>query len=206
MFQHILGKFSIIKNLSIKISDVLGKKYELDIFKGLTSFALNVQLVIDEKRLAYRVDTLDYDMRVYLIDIVKKYNPDIISISVIKEEPLLILKKNSREVINTFKNVKTNEEFNIAFGKVLGYLYVSPVLFLNTNYHTVFYKATDRDNISFCIHGFTIPLDKYDDIIKSQIFEKVKSYSEVLENYGYNISIEVLSRNDHDVKMLDYLP
>lgn len=87
-YQHILNillsKINVIDDIYIQVGD---NKYKLDKKNLITIFALNVILVLEGGRIAYRIDENLID----LIPLVKELNENISIIPYPPTEPMIIL-------------------------------------------------------------------------------------------------------------------
>ena len=160
----------------------------------ITTFTLNIILVLEGGRLVYRsAGEISYVM----IPIVEKLCPDIRIIH--GEEPLIYLEKNKNIIKKIFIE---NENYEIAMGKILGYHYNG------TNWHGKHdkYGISYKTKITnFYLYTFICPLDEYTEDIRSKVLLDCVKFNSILKSYGYEIEIQTLLTGRY-VDLLDYLP
>jgi len=153
----------------------------------ILSFYLNIILVLEGKRPCYRVDICISDSKTTydFINVVMDIYPD--RFEVFKSKiPFIFLKSNSEFIISTLENM-THENV----GKALGYRYINS-------------DALDRKNIRVGLsimfnqighktktqlYGFCIPTKSIDETIMNNIYNDVQNYNNILNKYGYNVSL-----------------
>ena len=185
-FIHILDQQHEIGNMSMIIDD---EKYNIPKLPILMCYALNILLVLEEGRLAYRSDVQDKNINRHLIKAVLDHNQDLMELPYIEEEPLIILKKNYELVKNM---LCSDADFHIAIGKVLGYAYTGPdwSCGINDTYNIGYVVQYDGGNTN--LYRFIVPMDKYNGDIKQQIIDDAVKYQNILDNYGFNVNIQCM--------------
>jgi len=197
-----------------KIGDITtvagGIDYQLNKDHLITTFALNVFLVLQEKRLAYRADIPNLDINNYMLNFVTTAYPDLMIIPLPKEEPLLLLRKTEKFVLNMLKEVKDEISFHIAIGKILEYAYNGPNWIGNTrDMYTIHYIVEDAQD-GFHLTQFNVPVDEYNTMIKDKILQKENDYQRgmsSLEKHNFIVKTRCsLQTLEGDYKMLEKLP
>ena len=174
----------------------------------LTIFALNTVLVLEGKRLAYRVSVPDAAVVASLIrSVLEITRGDVVSLPLIPSEPLLVLKNNRSRVVQQFTKSLRGEfsenKVHIAFGEVLGYAYVGED-----------WVGADSDhlNVSYnvgrlaSLYCFNVPMRGYTNAIRSRILEDLEKYRDTLKGYGYEVVLSVWSRSGETHCLLEALP
>lgn len=201
ILHEILEQIDLLDDIYTYIGD---KKYKLSKKHLVTIFALNIILVIEGGRLAYRAGD---DIPIKLFDFIMKYQ-ELIYLPYPKEEPLIILRKNKSRVLNILKNHL--EDFSVGISKVLGYDYNGSDWYGGYKpMYSVSYEAIDSNDINYTLYTFRMPVNKYTDEIRNKIITKQKIFNDILSNYNYDVIISVEyqpKEGDGNGIILDYLP
>jgi hypothetical protein len=153
----------------------------------ILTFYLNVVLVLEEGRPCYRVDICVTDSKTTydFINIVTNMYPD--TFEVFKSKiPFLFLKKNAEFITSILENM-THENV----GKALGYRYTNSDaldkknirLGLSIMFNQVGHKTKTQ------LYGFCVPTKSLDETIMDNIYNDIQNYNNILNKYGYNVSL-----------------
>jgi hypothetical protein len=170
---------------------------EIDTRSQVLAFGLNVILALEGARLAYRSLITNPEVRNYLLTTALRLAPSLRMIP-FGEEPLLILKSNYIRVLDTFV---TEADGHVAMGKVLGYAYTgTDWVTRGITDHYVFSYQVGSVNL----YSFNVPLLKYTPAIKKVIVDNLSSYNDILEKYGYPVTLQcaLVPRDDQPLVMI----
>ena len=159
-----------------------GVNYKLDKEYLLRTTALNVVLVKNGSRLAYRESSLPS-----IANFVTKLDPELMLIPIIKEEPLIILRSNLSIVLEI---VKGETDIHIIMAKLLGYRYVVSDWSSTISSYTVHYVAQLGNGVQpktqeYILYSYIVPNDKYTNSVKQDISNDLDKFNSVLSSYGY---------------------
>lgn len=148
----------------------------------LVTFALNIILVLERSRLAYRAD-LSRKLNTRLLSFIRSLHPELMIISQPVEEPLVILKSNYSQVAKILLGEK---DFHIGIGKVLGYLYTGPnwMLFKQDSYSLGYYIVNDANSSQERLYTFVVPAEAYTLQIQEKAQHDQAKYQSILRSYG----------------------
>ena len=186
--QRELHKLLIHKLLSLNPPDVyvdfhvgnIVESVKIDTITSLEVLTLNVILVLEGKRLAYRESTL-VDLIPTVLEIAKGR---LVSLPLIPSEPLIVLKENVSTVLQYFY---TND-LHIAFGIVLGYAYTGEDWIGSNNHYSVSYVVGKSH-----LYTFNLPMSECTSDMKAKIIEDLDKYRTSLSFYGYAVDLAVFS-------------
>ena len=199
----LLSQIDIMNDIYVQVDD---KQYKLDKAKLITIFALNIILVLEGVRIAYRID----DNLIDLIPLVKTLDEKINIIPYPPTEPLIILKENKKSIINMLNIAlkKSEEAVHITMGDILGYAYTGSDW--QCGYRDTYginYVAIDEFSNKYILYTFVVPINKYNDDIRQQILDDEKIYNNILERYGYIVIAEAsIHLKDNFPNPLTFLP
>ncbi len=188
IFKQILDQTDNIVVDYIQIED---KKYKSNPSWSLTVFALNVILVLEGARLAYKDISL-IDNNPFLINFIEKLCDEIIVISDSKE-PFVLLKKNKNQI----KNLLLEEEDNgLGIAKILGYAYVGNDWYGSENKYHISYWAIDNNNKEFPLYTFVCPIEKFNNEIRNKLLNDKCLFESILNKYGFDVKIKILVKKE----------
>ena len=144
----------------------------------IVTSALNVILVLNEARLAYRIDIPNISFNTYLIEYIKNICPNIIDIPIPIEEPLLLLEKN-KQTIETILN--EGKSFDMCMAKILGYPYCGPNWYKDIKKYMFHYYVVDNNNVDYNLYSFMCPILEYTNEIREKILNDKVIYELILE-------------------------
>jgi hypothetical protein len=201
----LLEKIDTNIRLYVTIDD---KKYYVDQSNSFMVFALNTILVLEGVRKSYRISTdcnNEQNLNSYFCKLALNFNNSLSSYSLIPEEPLIFLKDNQHEILNTFKN---EANINIAYGKVLGYGYTGKYWCGNSlgNTYAISYVASDGSGNEYILFTFNVPQIKYTMEMKKKILNDKIKYDCVLNQYDMTLNFNTMIHTDDDVIIMDDLP
>ena len=183
MYSSVLHKLLSLNPPDVYVDCHVGdiiKSVKIDTAGSLEVLALNVILVLEGKRLAYRESTL-----VELIPAVLQIAEGrLVSLPFIPSEPLVVLKENVSTVLQYF----TNKDLQIAFGKVLGYAYTGEDWIGSDRHYSVSYVVGNS-----YLYTFNLPKYECTTDMKARIMEDLEKYRTFLLAYGYTVDLAVFS-------------
>ena len=159
-----------------------GMKHKLDKETLVVIAALNVVLVKNDTRLAYMESVLSD-----LADHIVSLDSELMLLPIVKEEPLIILRKNKTEAIDI---IKTGRNIHEIMGTLLGYQYVGPNWRGINNAYTVHYMAIDEEHKTYPLYSYNVPESEYTDDVKRAIKDDVDRFNLVLNDYGYVVKVK----------------
>lgn len=155
--------------------------------RSILTFYLNVILVLEEGRPCYRVDICVSDSKITydFINIVMDMYPD--RFEVFKSKiPFIFLKKNTEFITSLLENM-THENV----GKALGYQYTNSDALDKKNIRlglSVMINQIDHKTKTQ-LYGFCIPTIYIDENMMNNVYNDVQNYNNILNKYGYNVSL-----------------
>ncbi|CAH6419586.1 Hypothetical protein POVR2_LOCUS92 [uncultured virus] len=177
------------------------KRLKLDSRAALTVLALNVILVLEGQRLAYRMSQLA-DLAPLVLEISQGA---LVSLPLIPNEPLLLSKSNLARVVIQLKQdlsgPPSDNKAHIAFGNVLGYAYVGEDWMGSGNEYNISYNSG-----GLSLYSFNIPKHGYTREIRDKIEADLARYRTTLAPYGYTVHLSVMSWDDGRHTISDKLP
>lgn len=169
----------------------------------LLILSLNIILVLEGRRLAYRDDTsLGLGKQVEAIVGCVEYLP------IIESEPLVVLKSKKEEVLSKFRGALASSDsrnsVHITFGQVLGYAYVDNLDVLSSPWISISYALGSSDE-GRCLYTFIVPKHKWCSEIRTKVLSDLEGHNRVLAEYGYKVSVSAMTQEGEFVD-LDSLP
>lgn len=149
-------------------------------------YALNLLLVIEEKRLAYRVGLVPQNgakLNQYYAILATVIDKQLMVYQPFSVEPYIILKKNYNIVDDLYRQGKE--------GKLLGYSYTGPHwigLSLCDLYYTIYFDVT-VDGKKYNLYGFNVPSVEYNQEIVDHIEATKSKFAATLEKEGCSIEM-----------------
>lgn len=183
MYSSILRKLLSLNPPDVYVDCHVGdvvKSVKIDTTTSREVLALNVILVLEGKRLAYRESTL-VDLIPKVLEIAEGR---LVSLPFIPSEPLIVLKENVSTVLQHFHA----NDFHIAFGKVLGYAYTGKDWIGSNNHYSVSYIVGNS-----YLYTFNLPKYGCTQDMKARIMEDLEKYRTSLSEYGYTVDLAVFS-------------
>lgn len=196
MLSQVIGILEA-NNKELTATDKYGKVWILNSSKQFLTYALNILLVLDGKRLAYRCDISQNGHNQHYAKLVKSIDDRLMVHQEDNTEPYIILKENYEKVKN---------ETNI--GKLLGYSYTGPYwigLSLCDTYYSIHFDAV-KDDQRTSLYSFNIPQVEYSQIIINDILDKQESFQSTLENERYNVTIWHMIQTKNNLETKEWLP
>jgi hypothetical protein len=196
----------IDKNIRLYVT-IDDKKIQYNHEKSFTTFALNVILVLEGVRKSYRISVdgnNEQNLNPYFCKLALDFNASLTSSLLIPEEPLIFLKDNEQEILQTFEN----ENIHIAYGKVLGYGYTGEYWRGNSLGKTygISYVAIDEQGNEYILFTFNVPQIKYTDEMKNKILNDKSIYDRVLNHYHMSLKFNTMIQLKDDMNVIDDLP
>lgn len=199
MLGHLLSKLKVIESLDVNIKDVDNNNYLLNKEGLITEFALNIILILEGSRLAYKADIDDPDINKFLIREALNYDSSLSCL--MKDEPIIFLKSNLQMIVDEFKN---NADHDLFLGKVLGYHYTGPYWIgcSNGDTYTISYQT-----VSSSLYAFNIPVCEYNQNVKNKILDTLRSHNLCLNKYGYEVTLLIIHQfENNNVQVYYTLP
>lgn len=171
-----------LKNMDIIIPNLLMDDLR---FPNIHGIIPNLLLVMDGKRLAYKMDIcVNNQLFEYLCQVIPENIPELVIVSNTDMEPLICLKSRLSEIMEI---VGSNEMDHVTLGKILGYECSYDIqLIANRNRTKITYISyNDLTNIN--IYNYLVPSDDFNDELKSKIEIKAKEFDLTLSKYGYHV-------------------
>ncbi len=186
VFKSIMEQINGVAEDYVQIGD---KKYKTDTKSELTVVALNVILVLEGARLAYK-DIFLINNNKYLIDFIEKLCGEIIIIPDLGE-PFIILKKNKIQIENLLLE---EVESGLGNAKILGYAYIGNDWYGSKNKYHISYTAIDNNNKEFPLYTFICPIEKFNNQIRNKLLDDKCLFENILIKYGYYVKISIWTK------------
>lgn len=185
VFDALLKEISSEEKIYVEMMD--GSMREVCKIEDITRFALNVILVLEGVRLAYRADVPTLSVNKTLIDMSIALSGVLTIVPTTHTkylEPLLYLKTREKEIEHLLKTLSDSED---PLGKVLQYSYYGNDWVDREGSHKVVSLTVEhiQTKKQYNLYGFNVPIDKYTEEIRKDVLETVRRYNSVLPQYGY---------------------
>ena len=157
----------------------------------LLILSLNIILLIEGKRLAYRACSLPS----LLPKILELTGDRLVVLPLIPEEPLVMLKENLQRVVDIFTVAESRD---IAYGRVLDYPHIGS-------------GSRDCMIVSYCVgdalalYSFQVPNSRYTREVRDKIEADLVKYRATLSLYGYDVKLFIF-QNERPGETTDALP
>ena len=158
-------------------------------------FSLNIILLLEGKRLAYRTSSFGLSLLPKLSELT---GDRLAIVPLIPEEPLIFLRENLPRVMSIFSSCKTNKDVDAAYGTLLDYPHIGS-------------GTRDCMIVSYCVgdalalYSFQVPNSQYTREVRDKIRYDLEKYQQVLSRYGYEVKLFVF-QNERPREMGDTLP
>jgi hypothetical protein len=177
------------ENLDADDIDCFRKKYRANIDQMIP----NIYLVLDKKRLAYRMDVAIFNEKLhkYLCQAIVENIPELAVIEfVVLTEPFICLKSRIGEIDQILEQKESHDR---AMGLILGYEYVCDLVSLPEKTKTFVDYISEKENRETFIYGFAIPDNVLNDEFRSKIEAKAKDFELTLCKYGFHVRSHIWS-------------
>lgn len=173
--------------------DKYGKEWFLDSSQQFLTYALNILLVLDNKKLVYRCDISQ-----------NGHNQHYAKLAETIDDRLMIHQETSYEhyIISKENYEKVKNESNI--GKLLGYCYTRPHwggLSLCDVYYGLSFDVV-KDNQRINSYSFNIPQVEYNQRMINDILDKQENFQTTLEPYQVVINHFIQTQDNLEIKYI----
>ena len=203
MLAHIIQVLES-NSTELSVTDIYGQRYILDNHQLFTTYALNVLLVLEGKRLAYRVDISRNGYNRHYAKLAEIIDDRLTVYQESNHEPYIILKENYDIVNKIFEE----EKEVIAIGKILGYSYVGLYwcnLSLCDVYYTISFSVT-KDEQQYNLYSFNIPAIRYNQKMIDDILCTKKKFQQILEKEQCDVIVNHIFFTKDNIEMKEGLP
>lgn len=156
------------------------RKVKIDSTTELSTLALNIILVLEGSRPAYKCDSAPS-----LLPQVMEIAPELTMLPFFDGGRIVVLRKNEQAVRDRFRQLTTKSDMadiDRALGEVLGYPYVGclPVPGFFVSYQV---------GGAVSLYAFGVPDCGYTEAVRSRITSGLERHNQALRQYGYEVSL-----------------
>lgn len=193
MHKQILNKLLALDSPDVYCDVHFGdeiRKVRVDGMTELKTLALNIILVLEGSRPAYKCDSA-----LSLLPRVMEIASELTMLPFFDGSRIVVLRKNEQSVRDRFHKFTTRSdqtEIDEALGEVLGYPYVGC-----PSVPSFFVSYQVGDNVS--LYAFGVPDTGYTEAVRSRIMSGLDRHNQILKQYGYEVSLFIYRTDSPEI-------